>query len=112
MVAWGYHQYWRLFGSGFGRREYNGKEITPNINKIIEGSTIYFDNCHSQISNGNTSDAEFILNTGFYPIYKSSIYLNSDGVTFKNTLNAQRNNPICLVKENDLYKWKGWLSDE
>ncbi len=67
-------------------RKYNGKEITPNLNKLIKGSTIYFDNCHSQISNGNTSDAEFMLNTGFYPIYKSSVYLNSDGVTFKNTL--------------------------
>lgn len=67
-------------------RKYNGKEITPNLNKLIKGSTIYFDNCHSQISNGNTSDAEFMLNTGFYPIYKSSVYLNSSGVTFKDTL--------------------------
>ncbi|WP_217586458.1 LTA synthase family protein [Lentibacillus saliphilus] len=45
----------------------NGQEITPNINDLIEDS-IYFNNVYQQIGAGNTSDAEFIMNTSIYPI--------------------------------------------
>ncbi|TLS50210.1 LTA synthase family protein [Paenibacillus antri] len=43
-----------------------GKEITPNLNDLIENS-YYFSNVYQSIGQGNTSDAEFIVNTGFYP---------------------------------------------
>lgn len=45
----------------------NGNEITPNINKLIRNS-IYFSNFFQQIGKGNTSDAEFVLNTSIYPL--------------------------------------------
>lgn len=43
--------------------------ITPNLNKLIEDSnTFYFNNFYSVVGLGNTSDAEFVVNTGYYPI--------------------------------------------
>jgi phosphoglycerol transferase MdoB-like AlkP superfamily enzyme len=43
-----------------------GQEITPVLNDLIEDS-YYFSNVYQSIGQGNTSDAEFIVNTGFYP---------------------------------------------
>lgn len=39
--------------------------ITPNFNELIEQSW-YFPNTYSQIGRGNTSDAEFVVNTSLY----------------------------------------------
>jgi lipoteichoic acid synthase len=44
----------------------DGKEVTPNMNKLIKNS-FYFNNLYQQTGAGNTSDAEFIANTSFYP---------------------------------------------
>jgi phosphoglycerol transferase MdoB-like AlkP superfamily enzyme len=41
---------------------YNGQEITPNLNKLLEENTIYFDQFFHQVGAGNTSDAEFAIN--------------------------------------------------
>lgn len=54
-------------------RKFNGKEITPNLNKFINDSA-YFDNFHFQVGGGNTSDAEFLSNTSFYPMHEGSVY--------------------------------------
>ncbi len=47
-------------------RKVGGQEITPNLNKWVEES-FYFTNVFQQIGAGNTSDAEFIMNTSIYP---------------------------------------------
>ncbi|QNK56734.1 LTA synthase family protein [Paenibacillus sp. PAMC21692] len=46
----------------------NGQEVTPVLNDLIsdEGS-FYFNNVFQQIGQGNTSDAEWNVNTGIYP---------------------------------------------
>jgi phosphoglycerol transferase MdoB-like AlkP superfamily enzyme len=54
-------------------RKIAGKEITPNLNKLISDS-LYFDNLHYQIGAGNTSDAEFLSNTSLYPAKEGSVY--------------------------------------
>lgn len=51
----------------------NGKEITPNLNKLIHDS-LYFDNIYYQVSGGNTSDAEFLANNSLYPLSEGSVY--------------------------------------
>lgn len=51
----------------------NGKEITPNLNKLIKES-LYFDNIYYQVSGGNTSDAEFVTNNSLYPLSEGSVY--------------------------------------
>ncbi|PNT92762.1 LTA synthase family protein [Clostridium thermosuccinogenes] len=51
----------------------NGKEITPNMNKLIQES-FYFDNIYYQVAGGNTSDAEFLLNASLYPAKEGAVY--------------------------------------
>jgi lipoteichoic acid synthase len=42
--------------------ELDGHEVTPNLNKLL-GESWYAPNTYTQIGKGNTSDAEFVLNT-------------------------------------------------
>lgn len=44
----------------------NGKQVTPVMNKLVKES-LYFSRVFQQIGAGNTSDAEFIVNTSLYP---------------------------------------------
>lgn len=43
----------------------DGVEVTPNMNKLA-ASSYYFPRFYQQVGQGNTSDAEFIVNTSFY----------------------------------------------
>ncbi|MFF2017978.1 LTA synthase family protein [Paenibacillus sp. NPDC058177] len=43
----------------------DGKEVTPNLNRLME-SSLYFPNFYQMVGQGNTSDAEFVVNTSFY----------------------------------------------
>lgn len=43
----------------------DGQVITPNMNKLA-ASSYYFPKFYQQVGQGNTSDAEFIVNTSFY----------------------------------------------
>ena len=47
--------------------EYNGQELTPNLNAMLEENTFYFDHFYSTTGVGNTSDAEFAALNGLYP---------------------------------------------
>lgn len=51
----------------------DGKEITPNLNKLA-GKSIYFDNYYYQVSAGGTSDAEFLSNNSLYPSPSGAAY--------------------------------------
>ncbi len=44
-----------------------GQEITPFLNRLLQEDTIYFSRYYEQVGWGNTSDAEFISQNGFYP---------------------------------------------
>ncbi|WP_051317034.1 LTA synthase family protein [Ectobacillus panaciterrae] len=44
----------------------DGIEITPNLNKLAK-ENLYFPNFYQQVGIGNTSDAEFAVNTSLYP---------------------------------------------
>ncbi|MDY3947464.1 MAG: LTA synthase family protein [Ezakiella sp.] len=57
-------------------REYNGYEITPNLNKLIDrNNSIYFDHAFESIGRGNTSDAEYAVLTGLIPPPNNISYL-------------------------------------
>lgn len=46
---------------------YEGQEITPNLNKLLEADTVYFDNYYwCVLGGGGTSDAEFAVNNSLY----------------------------------------------
>ncbi len=53
---------------------YNGQEITPNLNQLIAGDSIYFDRYYQQVGSGNTSDAEFATNNSIYGSLSSYTY--------------------------------------
>lgn len=53
---------------------YNGKEITPNLNKLIGSNSLYFDNYYSNIGKGNTVDAEFSTLNSLYPVIDRECY--------------------------------------
>ncbi len=59
----------------------NGQEVTPNLNRLITES-VYFPNFYSQIGQGNTSDAEFIVNTSIYPRAKGAISTDFIGLSY------------------------------
>ena len=48
-------------------KTYNGVELTPNINRLIRGDTIYFDHFYTNVGKGNTADAEFSALNSLYP---------------------------------------------
>lgn len=43
----------------------DGQEITPELNSLVRDN-YYFNNFYQQVGQGNTSDAEFVVNTSFY----------------------------------------------
>lgn len=53
---------------------YNGQELTPNLNKLIQEDTLYFDNYYQNIGKGNTSDAEFSTQNSLYPVIEGESY--------------------------------------
>ena len=53
----------------------NGKEVTPNLNKIVKES-IYFDNFYSQVSVGTSSDAEFTSLTSLLPVKNGTVFVS------------------------------------
>lgn len=50
----------------------NGEEITPNMNKLLKNS-LYFNNIYEQNGGGTSSDADFMFNTGMFPISSGSV---------------------------------------
>lgn len=51
-----------------------GKEITPNLNDLIEESA-YFPNFYHQTSQGRTSDADFAVNCSLQPMKSGSVFI-------------------------------------
>ncbi|MGV3465636.1 MAG: LTA synthase family protein [Heyndrickxia sp.] len=52
----------------------NGEEITPFLNKLIKDS-YYFPNFYHQTAQGKTSDAEFMIDNGLYPLSGGSVFV-------------------------------------
>jgi lipoteichoic acid synthase len=55
-------------------RKINGEEITPFLNQLIKES-FYFPNFYHQTAQGKTSDAEFMIDNGLYPLSGGSVFV-------------------------------------
>ncbi|APC47892.1 phosphoglycerol transferase [Virgibacillus halodenitrificans] len=53
-------------------KQINGEEITPFLNDLVKES-FYFPNIYDQTAQGKTSDAEFMVDTGLYPLPSGSV---------------------------------------
>jgi lipoteichoic acid synthase len=51
-----------------------GKEITPNLNKLI-GQSVYFPNFYHQTAQGRTSDADFATSCSMHPLPTGSVFI-------------------------------------
>ncbi|WP_404451772.1 LTA synthase family protein [Virgibacillus necropolis] len=71
-----------------------GEEITPFLNNLIKDS-FYFSNIYDQTAQGKTSDAEFMIDTGLYPLPSGSVFVRRPENTFESL--------PYLLKENGDY---------
>lgn len=63
--------------------EYEGQEITPNLNRFINNSSsLYYDNYFQMLGKGNTSDAEFVTQNSLYPSMEEPTYFQYEDNTF------------------------------
>lgn len=74
---------------------YNGQEITPNLNKLIEKDTLYYNHYYSNIGKGNTADAEFSSLNSLYPVKDGESYRIYEDNTF--------NGLPWLMRDNGYY---------
>lgn len=62
---------------------YNGQEITPNLNKLVnDRSSLYYNNYFQLLGRGNTSDAEFVTQNSLYPSMEEPTYTQYQDNTF------------------------------
>ncbi|WP_018749770.1 LTA synthase family protein [Paenibacillus sanguinis] len=69
----------------------DGQEITPNLNRLAK-ENIYFKHFYQMVGQGNTSDAEFVVNTSFYIPYNEAAtqnYPNKDLPSLPKLLSEQ-----------------------
>ncbi|MCI8794201.1 MAG: LTA synthase family protein [Bacilli bacterium] len=55
--------------------EINGKEVTPNLNKLVKES-LYFDNFYPQVSAGTSSDTEFTFSSSLMPVQSGTVFVS------------------------------------
>ena len=54
-------------------KKIDGQEITPNLDALLKHS-LYFPRIYPQTVEGNSSDAELIVNTSLYPVFRGSAF--------------------------------------
>ncbi|CAM3990778.1 LTA synthase family protein [Cohnella lubricantis] len=95
----------------------DGKEITPNVNKLAR-ENFHYDNFYTNVGAGTTSDAEFTVNTSLYvPQHEPAIQHYADkalpslpkllGDAGYNTATFHTNE-ISFWNRTELYKALGW----
>jgi len=95
----------------------NDQEVTPNLQKLLD-ETYYFPNVYSQVGKGNTSDAEFIVNTSLYAMGNISMSTEVKGKhvpSLPRVLNTAgyhtatfHTNAVSFWNRHDLYRALGF----
>ncbi|WP_019414930.1 LTA synthase family protein [Paenisporosarcina sp. TG20] len=63
--------------------EMNGEVVTPFLNKLSsDKDTYYFPNFYHQTGLGKTSDSEFIVENGLYPLGGGAVFFTNSGNTY------------------------------
>lgn len=76
-------------------QSYDGQAITPNLNKLLKNS-LYFSNFYEQVNNGNSGDADLMVNASVLPLRRGSTF-------FRFPHNQYNTLPSLLNKENNYY---------
>ncbi|MFW2489814.1 LTA synthase family protein [Clostridium chromiireducens] len=67
-------------------KKINGKEITPNLNKLIQTS-LYFPNTFEQVNEGTSSDADLMVNTSMLPLRQGSTFFRYPNTNYNSLPN-------------------------
>ncbi|MBI9014030.1 MAG: LTA synthase family protein [Clostridiales bacterium] len=62
---------------------YDGQEITPFLNQLIQKDSFYFSSYYQQLGRGNTSDSEFSSHNSMYPSMDGISYERYQDYDFK-----------------------------
>ena len=76
----------------------NGKEITPNLNKLIQKG-LYFPNIFEQVNEGTSSDSDLMVNTSMLPLRSGSTffrYPNTNYNSLPNLLESEGYSSIAI----------------
>lgn len=87
--------------------ELDGKEIMPNLNRLAQGN-FRFNRIYQNVGPGNTSDAEFVVNTSFYippdgPA--SGVYADKAGIPSLPRLLGHHGYDTATFHTNDVEFW-------
>nr|WP_263326154.1 LTA synthase family protein [Neobacillus sp. Marseille-Q6967] len=62
----------------------DGQEVTPFLNSLVHSNeAFYFENFFHQTGQGKTSDAEFLLENGLYPMAQGAVFVNKAQNTYQ-----------------------------
>lgn len=67
-------------------KKVNGKEITPNLNKLVQNS-LYFPNTFEQVNEGTSSDADLMVNTSMLPLRQGSTFFRYPNTNYNSLPN-------------------------
>ena len=94
-------------------QSYQGQQITPVLNKLLEHS-FYFPNFYDDINNGGSADADLLANTSLYPPRKGSSFLSfptNDYNSLPRILGRAGYTSIALKSDKgNYYNWKPALT--
>ncbi|WP_078394125.1 LTA synthase family protein [Shouchella patagoniensis] len=84
----------------------DGEELTPFLNEFIKES-FYFPNIYDQTAQGKSSDMEFMLDTGFYPLSSGSAFVRRYTNTYKSipSLLESKSYTSAVFHANDATFW-------
>lgn len=64
-------------------KEMNGEVVTPFLNELTtDQDTLYFPNFYHQTGLGKTSDSEFLVENGLYPLGGGAVFFTHSGNTY------------------------------
>lgn len=91
-------------------QKYNGQEITPNINKLLNNS-IFFTNINEQVNNGVSSDSDLMTNTSVYPIRSGSTFFRFPNNKYNSLPNMlKKNGYSTLAIHPDKGTYWNWMT--
>jgi lipoteichoic acid synthase len=62
----------------------DGQEVTPFLNSLVHNDeAFYFENFYHQTRQGKTSDAEFLMENGLYPMSTGAVFVNKAQNTYQ-----------------------------
>lgn len=71
-------QQYMLYQKGINKETGKEEYVLPNLRKLmLDKDTLYFDNFYPQIGQGKTSDSEFIIDTGLYPLDRGAVFFTN-----------------------------------